>query len=201
MQCIYYIEKCSLIYCVLGERKVEAVLNGVCELHLGGIDNPQRGQNSEVGDCFILHYFMDLYGVAHHLTSPIVAGNIPWSIESKFISNHFNPEVLRHARCYVWGRRLFISRSTLSKRIPSIHKSSETWGQGINLLYTEQKLKGVTTQAQSKGMFGGTAWLIQKRPGNGWNLALIFQYKSTIGSMKLLHPSTTWLRNRLARMV
>ena len=77
MQCIYYIEKCSLIYCVLGERKVEAVLNGVCELHLGGIDNPQRGQNSEVGDCFILHYFMDLYGVAHHLTSPIVAGNIP----------------------------------------------------------------------------------------------------------------------------
>ena len=72
-----YIKQCSLIYCVLGERKVEAVPDGVCELHLGGIDNPQRGQSSEVSCCVILHYFTDLHGVTHHLTSPIIAGSIP----------------------------------------------------------------------------------------------------------------------------
>ena len=83
--------------------KVVAVPYVVCEVHLGCIEDRQWSQRSEICSCFILHYFTDLYSVAHHRTSLTMTGSIPWSLESKFTNNPFNNEVLGQARGYVWG--------------------------------------------------------------------------------------------------
>ena len=195
--------------------KIEAVPNGVCELHLGGIDSPQRGQSSEVGNCFILHYFTDLYFVAHHLTSPIITGSIPWSLESKFISNHFNLEVLWHARSCVWGRRVSSAEQHWVK-IPSIHKSSEYWGPWINFwivdsvlrwrvfyctsfiskhclqFYTNKIEESYNTSVQPKR--NKTAYLIQKRHLSNMGMAEIWPWISnTCLPIDRLHKITASL--------